>query len=306
MTTHDIIIIGGGPAGLTAAIYAARARLKTLLIEKVFPGGQLIITHHIENFPGFPGGISGTELSAQMREQAEKFGVETALEEVESVDFSGMEKIVRTTAGERRAFTVIIATGATARRLGVPGEKELLGRGVSYCATCDGAFFQGKDMVVVGGGDTAVEDAAFLTRYGKTVTIVHRRDAFRAAKIIQERALNNPQIRVIWNTVVQGIYGNCEVQKVSLRNVATNGRSEMDTDAVFVLIGATPDLGFLGGALKTDKDGYIITDENMSASVPGVFAAGDIRRKSLKQIVTACADGAVAAMAAEKYIEALK
>ena len=305
MQSYDVIIIGGGPGGMTAAIYAARARLRTLLIEKLFPGGQLMISDHIENYPGFASGISGPELSAAMHEQAEKFGMETLLAEVESVDFSGVEKIIRTSEGERRAPTVVIATGATARRLGVPGENELRGRGVSYCATCDGAFFKDKDLAVVGGGDTAVEDSVFLTRYARKVTIIHRRDQFRAAKIIQERALSNPKIEVRWNSVVERICGNHDVQAVALRNVVTNEKSEMPVDGVFVLIGADPDLAYLGGALETDENGYIVTDENMAASVPGVFVAGDIRRKSLRQIVTACADGAIAAWAAEKYIEAL-
>lgn len=291
---------------MTAAIYAARARLDTVLVEKLFPGGQLMISDHIENYPGFAGGISGPELSAQMREQAEKFGMETLLAEVESVDFSGDEKIVVTNDGPVRGKTVIIAVGASARKLGAPGEKELQGRGVSYCATCDGAFFKDKDLAVVGGGDTAVEDSIFLTRYARKVSIIHRRDAFRAAKIIQERALNNPKIEVIWNSVVERIEGNHAVQSVKVHNIATGEVSEIPVDGIFVLIGAEPSLAFLGGQLKTDADGYLLADEDMKTSAPGVFVAGDIRRKSLRQIVTACADGAIAAMSAEKYIEAMK
>ncbi|MDO8683251.1 MAG: thioredoxin-disulfide reductase [Armatimonadota bacterium] len=306
MSAYDVIIIGGGPGGMTAAIYAARARLNTLLVEKLFPGGQLMISDFIENYPGFASGISGPELSAAMREQAEKFGMETLLAEVESVDFSGPEKIIKTSEGDVRALTVIISTGATARRLNVPGEAELLGRGVSYCATCDGAFFKDKDLVVVGGGDTAVEDSIFLTKYASKVSIVHRRDALRAAKIIQERALNNPKIEVIWNSVVERIAGNHQVQSVHLRNVVTGDLSELPADGVFILIGAEPELSYLGGAIVTDNDGYIIADENMNTSVAGVYVAGDIRQKSLRQIVTACADGAIAAMSAEKYIEAMK
>ena len=306
MTTHDVIIIGGGPAGMTAAIYAARARLDTLMIEKLFPGGQLMISDYIENYPGFATGVTGPELSAQMREQAEKFGMETLLGEVESVDLAGPEKVIRTSEGEVRGRTVIIAAGATPRRLNVPGESELLGRGVSYCATCDGAFFKDKDLMVVGGGDTAVEDSVFLTKYARKVTIAHRRDAFRAAKIIQERALANPKIEVLWNTVVVRIEGNHAVQNVTLKNVLDNSVTEMPMDGIFVLIGAEPDLRFLGGAVETDEAGYVIADENMNTSVPGVYVAGDIRKKSLRQIVTACADGAVAAMSAEKYIEAQK
>ena len=305
-TTHDVIIIGGGPGGMTAAIYAARARLETLLIEKLFPGGQLMISDHIENYPGFASGISGPELSAQMREQAEKFDMQTLLAQVESVDFSGREKIVVTNEGESRARTVIIATGASARKLNVPGERELLGRGVSYCATCDGAFFKDKDLAVIGGGDTAVEDSIFLTKYASKVSIIHRRDAFRAARIIQERAFNNPKIEVVWNTVVENIEGNHAVQNLRIRNVLNDKISELPVDGVFVLIGAQPELAFLGGQVAVDESGYIIGDESMQTSVPGVFVAGDIRQKSLRQIVTACADGAIAAMSAEKYIEAMK
>jgi thioredoxin reductase (NADPH) len=291
---------------MTAAVYAARARLNTLMIEKLFPGGQLMISDHIENYPGYASGVSGPELSAQMREQAEKFGMETLLAQVESVDFSGPEKVVVTSEGVSRAKAVIIATGASARRLNVPGEQELLGRGVSYCATCDGAFFKDKDLAVIGGGDTAVEDSIFLTKYARKVSIIHRRNAFRATKIIQERAFNNPKIEIVWNTVVERIEGNHSVQKVHVRNVVNSELGELPVDGVFVLIGAEPDLGFLSGAIETDNDGYIITDENMLTSCPGVYAAGDIRQKSLRQIVTACADGAIAAMSAEKYIEATK
>lgn len=291
---------------MTAAIYAARARLETLLIEKLFPGGQLMISDHIENYPGYASGVSGPELSAQMREQAEKFGMETLLAQVESVDFSGTERVIVTSEGESRTRTVIIATGASARKLNVPGEQALQGRGVSYCATCDGAFFKDKDLAVVGGGDTAVEDSIFLTRYARKVSIVHRRDAFRAARIIQERALNNPKIEVVWNTVVEKIEGNHAVQNLRIRNVVSDEISDLPVDGVFVLIGAEPNLAFLGGQVAVDESGYIIADENMRTSVPGVFVAGDIRQKSLRQIVTACADGAIAAMSAEKYIEAMK
>jgi thioredoxin reductase (NADPH) len=262
-----------------------------------------MISDFIENYPGFATGISGPELSAAMREQAEKFGMETLLAQVESVDFTEPEKLIRTSEGEVRGHTVIIAVGATPRRLNVPGENELLGRGVSYCATCDGAFFKDKDLLVVGGGDTAVEDSMFLTKYASKVTIAHRRDAFRAQKIIQERAFANPKIEVMWNTVVVRINGNHAVENATLHNLISNQTSELPVDGVFVLIGAEPDLGFLGGAVETDESGYVIADEDMNTSVPGVYVAGDIRRKNLRQIVTACADGAVAAMSAEKYVE---
>lgn len=301
---YDVVIVGGGPAGLTAAIYAARARLSTIVIEKLFPGGQLIISTLIENYPGFATGISGPELAAQMREQAEKFGMETILAEVESADLSGDIKRINTNEGPIEGWTVILATGAGPRKLGIPGEQEFLGRGVSYCATCDGALFKGKRLAVIGGGDTAVEDSLFLTKFSSDLTIIHRRDQFRAQKIIQERAFANPSINVMWDTVVNEIQGNRGVDKLVLRNVKTKKTSELPIDGVFVLIGQEPDVRFCNGQIKCDESGYVEADEYMQTKIPGVYAIGDVRRKSLRQIVTACADGAIAATMVEKYLDA--
>ena len=300
---YDVIILGGGPAGLTAAMYASRARLSTLLVEKTYPGGQLMMCENIENFPGFAGG-HGMNLGNTLREQAEKFGMQTKLTEIERVDLLGLEKLLCTADGEQiHGKTVILSLGAKPRLLGVPGELEFCGRGVSYCAVCDGAFFKDKKLIVVGGGDTAVEDSVFLTRYASSVSIIHRREQFRAQKIIQERAFASPTIKVHWNSVVKQIGGSDTVDHVVLENVATKETAKMPVDGVFVLIGNDPNTKMLEGQVKLDELGYILTDENMHTNVPGVFAAGDVRHKLLRQIVTACADGAIAATAAEKYIE---
>jgi len=301
---YDVLILGGGPAGLTAAIYAARARMSTLLIEKAYPGGQLIMCENIENYPGFASSSSGYELSTAMREQAEKFGMKTKLAEVERMDITGDEKVLYTTDDEEiRGRTLILSLGAKPRKLGVPGEVEFVGRGVSYCAVCDGAFFQGKKLVVIGGGDTAVEDSVYLTHFATSVSIIHRRDKLRAQKIIQERALAHPVINVHWNSVVKGIGGKDVVDHIVLRNVLTQEETTMPIDGVFVLIGLDPNTKMLEGIVDLDHDGYIVTDENMETNVPGVYAAGDVRHKLLRQIVTACSDGAIAATAAERYLE---
>ncbi|MBI2842971.1 MAG: thioredoxin-disulfide reductase [Armatimonadetes bacterium] len=304
-TTHDTIIIGGGPAGLTAAIYAARARMDTLLVERTFPGGLMMISEYIENYPGFSNGVSGPDLCLAMQAQAEKFGAQVMLTDIQSVNLTGPEKIIRTSEGELKARTVIIATGARPRRLGVPGEKEFQGRGVSYCATCDGPFFKGKKLAVIGGGDTAVEDSVYLTRFADDVTIIHRRDRFRAAKIIQERALANPHINVLWDSVVQEIHGNPVVEQIKIKNVKNHDLTDLKVDGVFILIGQEPDTAFLADQVTRDSFGYIPTDAEMHTNLPGVFAAGDVRQKTLRQIVTACADGAMAATSAEKYLESL-
>jgi len=300
---YDVIILGGGPAGLTAAIYASRARMSTLLVEKMYPGGQLMMCENIENYPGYTGG-PGMDLSNSMREQAEKFGMETRLAEVERVELDGPEKVLYCAdGGELRAKAVILSLGAKPRRLGVPGEAEFVGRGVSYCAVCDGAFFQDKKIAVIGGGDTAVEDAVFLTKYGSSVNIVHRRDQFRAQRILQERALANPKITVNWDSVLKEIGGGDAVDHIVLENVKTKELTTLSVDGVFVLIGLDPNTKIIEGQITLDELGYIVTDENMQTNIPGVFAAGDVRHKLLRQIVTACADGAIAATAAEKHIE---
>jgi len=301
---YDVVILGGGPAGLTAAIYASRARLSTLLIEKAYPGGQVVMCEKVENFPGFATSSSGYELSTAMKEQVDKFGASTKLAEITRLDLTSAIKILHTADGEEiHAKTIILSLGATPRKLNVPGEVEFLGRGVSYCAVCDAAFFKDKKLIVVGGGDTAVEDSHFLTRYASSVTIIHRRDKFRAQRIIQERALDNPTITVRWNSVVKSIGGKDSVDHVVLQNVHTNEETHVPVDGVFVLIGLDPNTKFLNGEITLDEMGYIVTDENMHTNIPGVFAAGDVRKKLLRQIVTACADGAIAATAAEKYVE---
>ncbi len=306
MSSYDTIIIGGGPAGLSAGVYAMRSRLKTIMIEKYLPGGQMIVTDFVENYPGFADGITGAELSAAMELQARNLGLEIISAEVLSVDFSGREKRIVTSEGEFRAATVILACGATFRRLGLPGEGRLVGRGVSYCATCDGAFFRDKEIAVVGGGNTAVQDAVFLTRFAAKVTIIHRRDALRATKILQERAFKNPKIEMAWNSVVAEIKGDVKVTGLTVRDVKDGSERLLPVDGVFVLIGTDPHTEFLRGHVTLDPAGYILTNEDMHTNVPGVFAAGDCRRKSLRQMVTAASDGAIAAVEAEKYIEALQ
>jgi len=283
-------------------MYAARACLKTLLIEKLWPGGQVTYAAHVENYPGFPEGIAGPELCEKLRLQAEKFGMETVLSQVVGADLSGDERGVRTSEGEYMARAVIIASGLEKRKLNVPGEGRFNGRGVSYCAVCDGAFFQDKRMAVVGGGDTAVEDAMWLTRYANELHIIHRRDQLRAAKMLQERCFADPKITCVWDSVVHSIEGGEAVEKLVLRNVKTNELSELPVDVVFILIGQDPDTEYLRGQVELDEEGYVITDDEMRTNLAGVFAAGDVRRKTFKQVVTACADGAIAANSAGRYL----
>lgn len=305
MNSYDLIIIGGGPAGLTAGLYASRAKLKTLLIEKKAAGGQIATTEHIENYPGFAQG-SGQELVKIMEEQSARFGTEFLAAGATAVDFSAQEKIITTGKGEFRAPAVIIATGCSARRLEVPGEKELIGRGVSFCATCDGAFYEDLPVMVVGGGDAAVEEALYLTRFVEKVYLVHRRDALRATKIVQDRAFSNPKIEVVWNSVVEELQGDELLERVVVRNVQDGRKTEIDVNGIFIYIGFLPNTGFLAGQIRLNKSGYIVTDDWMETSVPGVFAAGDCREKLLRQVVTATGDGATAAFAVEKYLENLR
>lgn len=301
---YDIIIIGAGPAGLTAGLYGARAKLKTLLIEKSMPGGRAATTDIIENYPGFPEGINGFELGMKMKEQAERFGLEIITDDVKSVELLGEIKSVLTiNTGEYRSKAVIIATGAKANELKVPGERALTGRGVSYCGTCDGAFFQNQQVVVVGGGDTAIEDALFLTRFASKVTVIHRRDSLRATKILQEKAFAEPKISFIWNSAVEKVLGQEKVTGVEIRNLLTGARETMAADGVFIFVGATPETEFLEEGLQCTDKGYIVADESTVTSIPGVFAAGDVRTKALRQVVTAVADGANAIIAVEKYLE---
>jgi thioredoxin reductase (NADPH) len=302
---YDTIIIGGGPAGLAAGIYAMRSRLDTVLVEKFMPGGQMMATDFVENYPGFAKGISGPDLCAAMEGQCRHLGLEIMTAEVISVDFSGEYKVVVTSEGELRAPTVIIATGATPRRLGVPGEDKFVGKGVSYCATCDGAFFKDREIAVVGGGNAAVQDAVFLTRFAGKVTVVHRRDALRATRILQERAFKNPKVEIAWNSTVTEISGTGKVESITLQDVNDHSTRMLPVEGVFVLVGTDANTEFVRGQVVLDPAGYVLTDEDMQTSVPGVFAAGDCRRKSLRQMVTAAADGAIAATSAERYLESL-
>ncbi len=300
-----VVIIGSGPAGLTAAIYAARAELSPMLIAGYQQGGQLMMTTEVENFPGFPEGIMGPELMMHMRKQAERFGTEILDKDATKVDFAdkGIKKIfVEDQVYE--AETVIVATGASARWLGIPSEEEFKGRGVSTCATCDGAFYRDKVVAVVGGGDSAMEEASFLTRFASKVYIIHRRDAFRASKIMQDRALGNPKISVVWNAVITEVHGKTVVQRVTLESTATGDLSTLDVDGVFVAIGHDPNTKFLAGQLELDAHGYIQTvpGSETVTSTPGVFVAGDVFDIRYKQAITAAGSGCKAALEAEKYL----
>lgn len=306
---YDVIILGAGPAGLSAALYAGRACLKTLLIEKAMPGGQITLTNDIENYPGqLLEGESGFSLTERMGQQADKFGVERAYDEITQVDFSGAEKVLTGASGEYRARTVIIATGAHPKPIGCENEAQFAGRGISYCATCDGAFFRDLPVYVVGGGDSAVEEAIYLTRFARKVTIIHRRDQLRAVKGIQEKAFANEKIDFLWNTVVEQVNGDMALSEMTVRNVVTGETSVIrasEADGMFGLfgfVGYAPNSALFEGKVDMAQ-GYIVADENMHTSVPGVFAAGDVRVKSLRQVITAAADGAIAAMQAARFIE---
>ncbi len=300
---YEVIIIGGGPAGLTAGLYTSRASLHTLLIESALFGGQMTTTEMIENYPGFPQGITGDELSRLMEEQAKRFGMETVNEEAAEVRLEGDLKHVGTHESNYLCETLILCMGTEYRKLGVPGEKELTGKGVSYCATCDGAFFTDSQIMVVGGGDSALTEALFLTKFVKELNIIHRRDVLRATKIYQERALANPKIKFIWNSVVQEIKGDKVVQSIVLKNVKTGEVKEYETEGVFLFVGISPKTQFVKGLVQMDEGGYILTNDHCETSVKGIFAAGDCRKKLLRQVTTAVGDGATAAFAAEKYLE---
>jgi len=300
---YDVVIIGGGPAGLTAGLYTSRSRLKTLLIENGLLGGQMTTTEVIENYPGFPEGVTGDELSRLMGEQAKRFGLELIPEYVVEVKLEGPRKIVKTEEGSYLSQALIICTGTEYRKLGVPGEKEFAGRGVSYCATCDGAFFRDNQIVVVGGGDSALTEALYLTKFGKEVTIIHRRDALRGTKIYQERVFTHPKIKLLWNSVIQEIKGDSVVKSIVVKNVKTGEVTEQPIDGVFLFVGLSPRTQFLRGLVDMDEEGYILTDGNAQTSAKGIFAAGDCRKKLVRQIATAVGDGATAACSTEKYLE---
>jgi thioredoxin reductase (NADPH) len=303
LTEYDVVIIGGGPAGLSAALYAARARRRTIVIERKVSGGQIALTAEIENYPGIPS-ISGPDLSETMQRQAERYGATVAYGDVAAIDQDGSWHVVRTDEGVYRTRTVIIAGGADHNRLGVPGEERLTGRGVSYCATCDAAFFRGQEVAVVGGGDAAMDEAAFTARYASKVHVIHRRDALRASAILQERARAEPKIDFILNTVVDEILGDETVTGVLLRNVLTGAKSELPVAGVFVFIGLSPNTQYLRDKLPLDDGGHIPVDEWMETGIPGLYAAGDVRANSARQAATAAGDGVTAAIRADHYINA--
>jgi thioredoxin reductase (NADPH) len=299
---YELVIIGGGPGGLTAGIYAARARLRTVLLEKGLAGGQVALTNLIENYPGFPDGVAGMELGQLMEQQARNLDLEIVNEEVLKVELHGADKLVQTTDNEYLAAALIIATGAQHTRLGLPNEEALTGRGVSYCAVCDGAFFRGREVAVVGGGDSAIDEGLFLTRFAHKVTIIHRRDALRATKILQERAFANPKITFIWSHMVDQIVGTDHLEKVVLRHVRTGEKQDLAVDGLFIYIGLKPNTEFLRGALNLDPQGCIVTNEKMETEIPGIYAVGDVRLGSLRQAIIAAGEGAAAALMAEKYL----
>lgn len=304
-TLYDVIVIGAGPGGMTAALYTARSNLKTLLLERGAPGGQLINTAEVENYSGFPT-VQGPDLAANMYEQILKFGVAHQFGEVTGIENYEDYKIVRTAQEAYKTRTVIIATGSEHKKLHIPGEAELNGRGVSYCAVCDGAFFKDKEIVVVGGGDSAVEEGVYLTQFAKQVTIIHRRDQLRAQKILQERAFQNDKIKFIWDSVVEKIVGDDHVEAVQLKNVKDQTVRTLETAGVFIYIGILPNTQAFTDLGITDAEGWIPTDQTMQTKIPGIFAIGDVRQTVLRQIATAVGDGAIAGDYAFKYIENIK
>jgi thioredoxin reductase (NADPH) len=302
VSLYDVVIIGSGPAGYTAGIYTSRARLKTVLITGALPGGQLMTTSEVENYPGFPNGIFGPELMMNMRQQAERFGTIAVDEEVIQVDFKQRPFQIMTNSEIYESESVIICTGASPRRLGIKGEQMFAGRGVSYCATCDGPFFKGEDIVVIGGGDTALEDATFLTKFGRSVKIVHRRDSLRASKILQDKAFDNPKIQFLWNSVVSDIIGDKKIASIVVRDVYNGKEKKIQAGGLFVAIGHDPNTGIFRGQLELDDKGYIILKNNSATSVEGVFAAGDVHDYRYRQAITAGGFGCMAALEVEKWL----
>lgn len=301
-TIRETVILGSGPAGLTAALYAARANLKPLVITGNELGGQIATTTEVENFPGFPQGLTGPELVEKMQEQAERFGADVTIDTIQQVDLSRRPFRLTGHSGDYYAKSLIITTGASPRKLGVPGEPEFVGRGVSYCATCDGFFFRDKDVVVIGGGDSALQEAIFLTKFARQVTIIHRRDSLRAGYTLQERARKNEKIAFIWDTVVTKINGDPVVTSIELKNVKTGESWTRPTDGVFIFIGHLPNSALFQGQLAIDDQGYLITDKELRTSVEGVWAAGEITDPVFKQAITSAGMGAAAAIAAERWL----
>ena len=299
---YEVIIIGGGPAGLTAGLYAARARLRSLLLERGMMGGLITETPLVENYPGFAQGISGVELGQLMHEQAAKYGLEISLSEVTGLELKEEKKVVITTKGRFTAKAVIIATGSERSKLGIPGEEEFTGRGVSYCGTCDAPFFKQRRVAIVGGGNVAITEALHLAKFASEVKLIHRRDQLRATRILQEKAFAEPKIEFIWNTVVEEIEGKDMVKQLKLRQVKTGEKSILSVDGVFISVGISPNTAFVKGSIPLDSAGYIITNAKMETEIPGIFAAGDVRLNSAKQAITAAGDGATAAIYAGKFI----
>jgi thioredoxin reductase (NADPH) len=302
MATYEVIIIGGGPAGLTAGLYASRAGLKSLLVERGTIGGQIINATLVENYPGFPQGISGSELGSLMHQQAVKYGLEVVIAEVKGIA-QGQPYSISTTEGDFEGTAIIIAAGSEYRKLGVLGEERLSGHGVSYCATCDGFFFRDRAVAVIGGGDTAITDALELTRHAKKVYVIHRRDQLRAGQVLQQRVLAEPKLEFVWSTVVEEVLGDRVLEGLKLRNVKTGQQSNLKVDGVFVAVGLMPNSRSFFDIVDLDDAGYIVTEETMATSIPGIFAGGDIRRNSPRQVSSAVGDGATAAMSAFRYIQ---
>ena len=305
-TDYDLIIAGGGPAGLTAGLYAARGKMRVLLVEKMAPGGQAATTFHIENYPGFPDGIAGPDLAQAMETQAKKYGLEVASGEVKSLVSREPYWELEYEGQKLAAKGIVIATGVESKKLGVPGEETLRGRGVSYCGTCDGPFFKGQEIGVIEGGDSAVEEALYLTRFASRVYLIHRRRALRAEKILQERAFQNPKIEILWDTIVTKVLGETGVEGLEIMDLRSKECRTLPVSGVFFYVGLLANTEFLKGIVNLDEQGYVMTDDNMATSARGIFAAGDVRRKILRQVATAVGDGAVAAFAAERYMESRK
>ena len=299
---YDVIIIGGGPAGLTAGLYTSRAKLNSLLIEKGLVGGQISTAEKVDNYPGFPDGIDGFELTDLMHRQATKYGLKTIIAEVADVKPQKKQIVIKTTEGDYTARALIVASGSDRQKLGIPGEKEFTGKGVAYCATCDAAFFRDVPVVVIGGGNAAITEALHLTKFASKVTIIHRRDKLRASAILQEKAFSEPKIGFIWDSVVEEIEGEDTVKRIKLRQVKTDEKSTMEIAGVFVAVGLKPNTDYLKGILRMDAGGHVITDDKMGTNVPGIFAAGDARHNSARQAITAAGDGATAAFYAEKFL----
>lgn len=303
METHELIIVGGGPGGLTAGLYAARAKLDAVLLERLSPGGQVLNTHWVENWPGDVEGVSGFDLADRMRDHALRFGLTVKNAEVTGLTVDGPYKVLTTPEGQWRAKSVILALGASPRKLGIPGELELAGRGVSYCGTCDGPFFRDKVVVAFGGGNTAAEEAGFLTRFASQVYLAHRRDELRACAVLCERVKLNPKITVLWSHAPLAIEGQNGVESVLLKDLKSGQEVRVAAEGAFVFVGTTPNTAWLAGALNLNEEGFVLTDQNMQTSLPGVYAVGDCRASLLRQIVVASGEGALAAYAAQRYLE---